>query len=112
PLLSCTPPSPLPSLSLTSLLSPFSSFFNHTAITAIYTLSLPTLYRSHRDAVALLQEGYAIAQLLGDGVLPLNDLGVVEADVVGADRKSTRLNSSHVSISYAVFCLKKKKNSE
>src|SRR5699024_11778318 len=27
-----------------------------------------------------------------------------------ADRKSTRLNSSHVSISYAVFCLKKKKN--
>src|SRR5207249_12227515 len=29
--------------------------------------------------------------------------------VIGADRKSTRLNSSHVSISYAVFCLKKKK---
>src|SRR5437868_15203050 len=31
------------------------------------------------------------------------------ADVTGLDRKSTRLNSSHVSISYAVFCLKKKK---
>src|SRR5690348_18075790 len=30
---------------------------------------------------------------------------------LGADRKSTRLNSSHPSISYAVFCLKKKKNS-
>src|SRR5690625_5729794 len=30
-------------------------------------------------------------------------------DVRGADRKSTRLNSSHVAISYAVFCLKKKK---
>src|SRR5690349_23685922 len=29
--------------------------------------------------------------------------------VIGADRKSTRLNSSHVEISYAVFCLKKKK---
>src|SRR5438874_9980869 len=29
--------------------------------------------------------------------------------VLGADRKSTRLNSSHVEISYAVFCLKKKK---
>src|SRR4051812_49630560 len=29
---------------------------------------------------------------------------------IGADRKSTRLNSSHMSISYAVFCLKKKKN--
>src|SRR5690242_21330487 len=31
------------------------------------------------------------------------------ADGGGADRKSTRLNSSHMSISYAVFCLKKKK---
>src|SRR5690606_4027431 len=31
------------------------------------------------------------------------------ADVLGLDRKSTRLNSSHVKISYAVFCLKKKK---
>src|SRR3712207_7431255 len=30
--------------------------------------------------------------------------------VVGGDRKSTRLNSSHANISYAVFCLKKKKN--
>ena len=39
----------------------------------------------HRDAVALLQEGHAVAQLLGDGVLPLDDLGVVEGDVVGAD---------------------------
>src|SRR5690348_17424918 len=36
--------------------------------------------------------------------------GVVPGGVVGAeDRKSTRLNSSHPSISYAVFCLKKKK---
>src|SRR2546430_10972212 len=32
----------------------------------------------------------------------------VTAEVVGADRKSTRLNSSHSQISYAVFCLKKK----
>src|SRR3712207_8447553 len=31
-------------------------------------------------------------------------------DLVTADRKSTRLNSSHANISYAVFCLKKKKN--
>src|SRR5690625_6739148 len=31
--------------------------------------------------------------------------------IVGLDRKSTRLNSSHVAISYAVFCLKKKKSS-
>src|SRR5690625_5798572 len=34
----------------------------------------------------------------------------VPAATSGTDRKSTRLNSSHVAISYAVFCLKKKKN--
>src|SRR5699024_323374 len=49
------------------------------------------------------------------GVSPVTNLGkhhVVESQVpigCGEDRKSTRLNSSHVSISYAVFCLKKKK---
>src|SRR5699024_11776359 len=50
--------------------------------------------------------------------LPLNEAGEVEGDykfkessiyTEALDRKSTRLNSSHVSISYAVFCLKKKK---
>src|SRR5207253_10984451 len=35
---------------------------------------------------------------------------VLRARVLSRDRKSTRLNSSHVAISYAVFCLKKKKN--
>src|SRR5437868_14706071 len=35
---------------------------------------------------------------------------IVDGRLDGQDRKSTRLNSSHVSISYAVFCLKKKKN--
>src|SRR5699024_11504014 len=40
---------------------------------------------------------------------PVADLDAVGGQVVHAlDRKSTRLNSSHVSISYAVFCLKKK----
>src|SRR5438874_8912182 len=34
---------------------------------------------------------------------------VTNGDMAGGDRKSTRLNSSHVEISYAVFCLKKKK---
>src|SRR5689334_24443221 len=34
---------------------------------------------------------------------------VIDEEVSGLDRKSTRLNSSHSSISYAVFCLKKKK---
>src|SRR5438067_9326721 len=48
----------------------------------------------------------------GDAGLPQRERPVAEAAHqlhAGRDRKSTRLNSSHVSISYAVFCLKKKK---
>src|SRR5690242_21529610 len=40
----------------------------------------------------------------------LPDDKILVPGVVSQDRKSTRLNSSHMSISYAVFCLKKKKN--
>src|SRR5688572_32664903 len=39
----------------------------------------------------------------------IEDLGADSLDTVELDRKSTRLNSSHSQISYAVFCLKKKK---
>src|SRR5207253_8957012 len=45
------------------------------------------------------------------GVFPNPD-AIAEFEVDTRDRKSTRLNSSHVAISYAVFCLKKKKNSK
>src|SRR5438876_6429310 len=73
-------------------------FFNDTATTEIYTLSL-------HDAlpifVALALQGGAAGGRAGDGLLA----GGKRAQ----DRKSTRLNSSHPSISYAVFCLKKKK---
>ena len=40
------------------------------------------------------------------------DFSKISIDVSSRDRKSTRLNSSHVSISYAVFCLKKKKTKQ
>src|SRR2546430_10077698 len=43
---------------------------------------------------------------------PLYDGSLTAALLVTADRKSTRLNSSHSQISYAVFCLKKKKHSQ
>src|SRR5256885_4923670 len=56
-----------------------------------------TLFRSHE-----------MVELAFDGAEVLEDVGVVELQVV--DRKSTRLNSSHLVISYAVFCLKKKRN--
>src|SRR5690554_7468079 len=41
--------------------------------------------------------------------LPAAGQSVIEGELLSVDRKSTRLNSSHVRISYAVFCLKKKK---
>src|SRR3712207_7641940 len=77
-----------------------------------------TLFRSEgADAVAGAEEG----QVAGDDLVeqprqlrldPLLDGGLVLGRVAGVerDRKSTRLNSSHANISYAVFCLKKKKN--
>src|SRR5690606_42131709 len=48
-----------------------------------------------------------IAMIFGPNPVPASRLGLTPEDYL--DRKSTRLNSSHVKISYAVFCLKKKK---
>src|SRR5438477_12615795 len=58
-----------------------------------------TLFRSPQDRV-----GAATRQQC-----PATDLVAFPLADLGRDRKSTRLNSSHMSISYAVFCLKKKK---
>src|SRR6266513_4854283 len=74
----------------------FFFFFNDPATTEIYTLSL-------HDALPISVLGICYgAQLVAQ------QLGGEVARTGGGDRKSTRLNSSHVSISYAVFCLKKK----
>src|SRR5687768_17691533 len=90
----------------------FFFFFNDTATTEIYTLSLhDALPISARGAVHL-EVGHRPAARRHD--LEVGRVGevpreLVGADVIAADRKSTRLNSSHGYISYAVFCLKKKK---
>src|SRR5215510_10276065 len=76
-------------------------FFNDTATTEIYTLSL-------HDALPICA-GRRRADDDGRGGTPRSGRrGRVPVVVGGSDRKSTRLNSSHVAISYAVFCLKKK----
>src|SRR2546426_6013294 len=85
----------------------FFFFFNDTATTEIYTLSL-------HDALPIFsagRDGLVVNDLERSETCPLdiraNRVGVADED--DGDRKSTRLNSSHLVISYAVFCLKKKK---
>src|SRR3712207_8730780 len=97
-------------------------FFNDTATTEIYTLSL-------HDALPICADSLSVQNAIrkraadADEAPAALDLVVVEGEgeilvhlafqlkllAGGADRKSTRLNSSHANISYAVFCLKKKK---
>src|SRR5438045_6031838 len=74
--------------------------FNHTAPPTIYTLSLHDalpIYQPRRDHRPVAQERRPRAARRHEAAAEL-------------DRKSTRLNSSHLGISYAVFCLKKKTN--
>src|SRR2546430_8905911 len=94
----------------------FFFFFNDTATTEIYTLSL-------HDALPIFEAeraGATPADAIYKGCLlrfrPI--MMTTMAALLGTlpialgDRKSTRLNSSHSQISYAVFCLKKKKENE
>src|SRR5690348_17938672 len=82
-----------------------------------------TLFRSTRDRMRQREEDVVVLIRNGEAaVLALHerrgdDLDAIEIRVaplrlVREDRKSTRLNSSHPSISYAVFCLKKKKKTK
>src|SRR5438876_8431629 len=69
-----------------------------------------TLFRSHSidEAASLWPHGFGPEPPLALRARVLAETGISVS--LGIDRKSTRLNSSHPSISYAVFCLKKKKN--
>src|SRR3712207_9202318 len=92
-------------------------FFNDTATTEIYTLSL-------HDAlpISAVRGGTRVPVSAPDRLALPTDTGgptrtrltrkgcLRSAPLQPLDRKSTRLNSSHANISYAVFCLKKKKS--
>src|SRR3712207_9552674 len=105
-------------------MSVFIFFFNDTATTEIYTLSLhdalpisgaivnSRIRRVVFGASDPLRGGCgSMLDIIGhpDHLYHVRCTGGVLADVCAEDRKSTRLNSSHANISYAVFCLKKKK---
>src|SRR3712207_8698810 len=63
-----------------------------------------------RTAAAVLERVHLLLHDVGARASRAREqVRVLEAGGVDADRKSTRLNSSHANISYAVFCLKKKK---
>src|SRR5947199_3513506 len=97
----------------TNSLVVFVFFFNDKANTAIYTLSL-------HDALPIFRDETQVDTVPACRVRRKNVfagwVGFIVVDEYwacgrrgAADRKSTRLNSSHLGISYAVFCLKKKK---
>src|SRR5258707_7243716 len=88
----------------------FSFFFNDTATTEIYTLSL-------HDALPISSDPFIVSwprRITARGEVRTQYAHIIDMvptvlDLLDTiDRKSTRLNSSHANISYAVFCLKKK----
>src|SRR3712207_9116193 len=89
-------------------------FFNDTATTEIYTLSLhdalPIFIGLSLLSYAVNLFIFAMGRLrVGAPPVLENPEAIDPALYADPDRKSTRLNSSHANISYAVFCLKKKK---
>src|SRR2546430_16515455 len=99
----------------TSALKLIVFFFNDTATTEIYTLSLHDALPISLSGLNRLEASVAYAHpdvlvstdwVVGRRADPA--VRLIEVDVDTTDRKSTRLNSSHSQISYAVFCLKKK----
>src|SRR3712207_7748565 len=95
----------------------FFFFFNDTATTEIYTLSLhdalPIWHGADRarPADGQVARDDVVHQRSAAAVLHVRHVHPGAArQLLSGDRKSTRLNSSHANISYAVFCLKKKKN--
>src|SRR6266536_5660087 len=80
----------------------FFFFFNDTATTEIYTLSL-------HDALPIFSAQSAASAVAASSQEGRRRVGFMARVEYSRDRKSTRLNSSHEWISYAVFCLKKKK---
>src|SRR3712207_8322667 len=85
-----------------STLFPYTTLFRSSKCCGVYINSslakVEALKAGYEEAILLNEHGN-VAEGTGENVFMVSD----------GDRKSTRLNSSHANISYAVFCLKKKK---
>src|SRR3712207_7690913 len=92
-------------------------FFNDTATTEIYTLSLHDalpIWGYFSEVVLFVASPKCVIFAVAKALLASSELRRISflqriSVWLTQDRKSTRLNSSHANISYAVFCLKKKK---
>src|SRR3712207_7139496 len=89
-----------------STLFPYTTLFRSSDLVALVQLlvHMPAFSRAHEQPYSSEVQQHRRFSLTCDGS------GCVYRRHEEADRKSTRLNSSHANISYAVFCLKKKKN--
>src|SRR5690242_21702492 len=94
---------------IATLFSSFFFFFHAPSTTEIYTFPYTTLFRSRVSPQAHRGTDYNLPPLLQAGLGSIQHTSWRSRRAPAEDRKSTRLNSSHMSISYAVFCLKKKK---
>src|SRR5256886_3951070 len=92
-----------------STLFPYTTLFRSASLAGALLVTIaPVIPSTDRDYIGRM---FAITVLGGMGSIGGTLVAAVILGVAERDRKSTRLNSSHSQISYAVFCLKKKTNS-
>src|SRR3712207_8933528 len=82
---------------------PRSTLFPYTTLFRSFIQDRPSAHDRGLPVVAAVNVGARVVHVVGVG-----PLGGAPRAEIAVDRKSTRLNSSHANISYAVFCLKKK----
>src|SRR5699024_12291416 len=104
---SCTLPPPTQSSTL-SLHDALPIFGFGKFLVAIISLALAVAAFEFLSGWQVMPTGWELAPVM-DGLMIVAEICLFLMGAFTLDRKSTRLNSSHVSISYAVFCLKKKK---
>src|SRR3712207_7437323 len=87
---------------------PRSTLFPYTTLFRSFTAQAALAAAGDPEAMALDED---FLEALEYGMPPTGGMGMgMDRLMMTLDRKSTRLNSSHANISYAVFCFKKKKN--